>query len=99
MRVFVDSEFKCHTDNPDGVYLEAEHEFFDGKCAAFIEGHRFVPSGFRWERADGVVFDLEMIAPWKDPKLLEIAQREYEREMIAEYESLINELYSEVTAE
>lgn len=89
MRVFVDSEFKCHIDNPDGVYLEAEHEFFDGKCAAFIEGHRFVPSGHRWERSDGIVFDLEMISPWKDPKLLEAAQRDYERDSLADAENAL----------
>ena len=94
--IYIDSDFKCHLAD-DGTMTAVETDFFDGKCDAFIEGYRFVPSGESWTREDGVVFNGEMISPWKDYNELDAAQREYEKELLAEYESLINELYSEVT--
>ena len=94
--IYIDHEFKCHVTN-DGTMTAVETAFFDGKCDAFIEGYRFVPSGESWTRSDGVVFHGEMVSPWKDYAELDSAQREYERQLLAEYESLINELYSEVT--
>jgi hypothetical protein len=63
--------------------VETEH--FDGKCDAFVEGYRFVPAGETWTRPDGVVFEGEMISPWKDYDELDNAQREYERQLLAEY--------------
>ena len=96
--IYIDSEYKCHTTNPDGTFREVETDFFDGKCDTFIEGYRFIPSGESWTRSDGVVFTGEMIAPWKPYSELDSAQREYERQLITEYEALINELYTEVTA-
>ena len=98
MKIYLDADFKCHTENPDGAYREAATDFFDGKCHAFIEGYRFVPGGERWTRADGVVFTGEMAAPWKDSGELYAVQREYERQRLAEYEALIDELYAEVTS-
>ena len=62
-----------------------ETDFFDGKCDAFVEGYRFVPSGESWTRSDGVVFYGEMIAPWKPYSELDAAQREYDRQLLAEY--------------
>lgn len=99
MMIYIDSEFKCHCTNADGVLREVSSDFFNGKCVTFIEGYRFVPSGESWTREDGSVFTGEMIAPWRDYNELDSAQREYERQLLAEYEALINELYSEVTAE
>ena len=84
MKVYIDSDFKCHTTN-DGTYREIEMDFFDGKCDAYIEGYRFVPSGESWTRSDGVVFQGEMIAPWKPYEELDNAQREHERQLLAEY--------------
>ena len=78
MKIYIDFDFKCRTTNLDGTFREAKTEFFDGKCAAFIEGYRFVPSGESWERADGVVFQGEMITPWKEYKELAAAQAQYE---------------------
>lgn len=97
--IYIDDEFKCHVENPACAYQAVENEFFDGKCDEMIEGYRFIPAGYSWTRFDGVVFQGEMIAPLVDYDLLDSAQRKYERAAIAEYESLINELYSEVTAE
>lgn len=92
MTIYIDSDFKCHTSNPDGENTAAETDFFDGKCAAYIEGYRFVPAGSVWTRPDGVVFHGEMVAPWKDWRELDAAQREYEREQLAAYEQAMSEI-------
>lgn len=85
MRTFyIDSDFKCNTAN-DGTMTTVETDFFDGKCDAFVEGYRFVPAGQSWIREDGAVFRGEMAAPWKPWQELDAAQREYERELLAEY--------------
>ena len=67
-------------------------DVFDNKCDAYIEGYRFVPSGKTWVREDGVEFAGEMIAPWKPWDGLEEAQREYERQLIVEYEAALQEI-------
>lgn len=86
--IYIDSDFKCHTSN-DGTMTEVEITFFDGKCQTFIEGYRFVPSGECWTRSDGVVFTGEMITPWKDYNELDAAQREYERQKLADAENAL----------
>lgn len=97
--IYIDSDFKCHTTNPDGMYTPVETAAFDGKCPTYIEGYRYVPAGQTWTRADGVVFTGEMIAPWKPWDELDAAQREYEREQYqtvvaqnTEYESALTEI-------
>lgn len=95
--IYIDSEFKCHVSD-DGAMRAVETNVFDGKCDSFIEGYRFIPAGESWTRSDGVTFTGEMVAPWMDYAELDAAQRAYEKEMLAEYEALIDELYSEVTA-
>lgn len=87
--IFIDSEFKCHTTNQNGTLREIKTESFDGKCDAFIEGYRFVPSGKSWTRSDGKVFSGEMIAPWKDYAELDAAQRKYERQKLADAETAL----------
>ena len=82
--IYIDSDFKCHTTD-DGTLTAVETQAFDGKCAAFVEGYRFVPTGEKWTRSDGVVFHGEMLAPWKDYGELDAAQREYEKQLLAEY--------------
>lgn len=95
--IYIDSDYKCHVSN-DGTMTVVETDFFDGKCDGFVEGYRFVPNGESWTRSDGVVFEGEMVAPRKDYAELESAQRDYERQLLAEYEALINERYEEATA-
>lgn len=95
--IYIDSEFKCHITN-DGTMTAIETSFFDGKCDTFIEGYRYIPAGASWTRPDGVVFSGEMIAPCKPYAELDAAQRAYEQAQLAEYESLIDELYAEVTS-
>ena len=69
--IYIDTEFKCHTTNPDGtfrevVFSENARIFFAGKCTIFIEGYRFVPEGETWTRSNGTVFHGEIISLWKD---------------------------------
>ena len=80
MKIYIDDYCKCHKTN-DGTMREVETDFFDGKCDAFIEGYLFVPEGETWTREDGVVFNGEMVAPWKDYNELASAQAQYEHDM------------------
>lgn len=98
MTIYIDSDFKCHTVAGDGL-TAVETTAFDGKCAAYIEGYRFVPDGSTWVREDGTVFSGEMVTPWKPWEELDAMQREYEREQYetltaqnAEYEAALSEI-------
>ena len=84
MTIYINTDFKCHTVAGDGM-TAVETTAFDGKCAAYIEGYRFVPAGKTWTAADGTVYSGEMITPWKPWAELDAAQRAYER---AQYEAL-----------
>ena len=90
--IYLDYAFRCHTEKPGDFYREAETDFFDGKCDAFIEGYRFIPEGESWTRPDGTVFYGEMIAPWKDFTQLDAAQREYEQALIADMQLALHTL-------
>ena len=83
MEVYIDQSFRCHTGN-DGTMTPVDTDFFDGKCKAFIEGYRFVPAGEVWIREDGRIFAGEMAAPFKPYAELDAAQRDYEREQLAD---------------
>ena len=83
MTIYIDNDYRCHISNPDGTLTAVETDAFDGKCPAYIEGYRFVPAGESWTRPDGVTFAGEMIAPWRDWRTLDVAQRDYEREQYA----------------
>lgn len=96
--IYIDTDYRCHTTPAEGRRA-VETTVFDGKCAAYIEGYRFVPAGETWVREDGSVFTGEMIAPWKPWEALDAAQREYEREQYEtltaqndEYEAALSEI-------
>lgn len=89
--IYIDKEYKCHAID-DGLMLPVETDFFDGKCDAFIEGYRMIPAGCTWVRADGAEFKGEMVAPCKDIRELDQVQREYERQLLAEYSGALKEL-------
>lgn len=91
MTIYLDNAYKCHIRSRDG-YRQVESMHFDGKCDTYIEGYRFVPEGERWVREDGVVFSGEMVSPWKPWQELDEAQREYERQLVAEYEAALREI-------
>lgn len=85
MTIYIDKECKCHVSNPDGTYTSVEApEWFDGKCATYIEGFRVRPEGYSYTRDDGVVFGPEgvSVSPWKPLSELERAQLEYELEQL-----------------
>ena len=92
MIVYIDSNFHCHTTNPDGAFREVETEFFDGKCQTFIEGYLFVPAGESWTLTDGTVVHGEMITPWKPYSELDQAQRQFERELAQAARILLGEV-------
>lgn len=91
MKIYIDSDFKCHLADTGGL-TAVETDFFVGKCDAYIEGYRFVPAGQTWTREDGVEFAGEMIAPWRPWDDLDAVQREYERVQIAEYEAALSKI-------
>lgn len=77
--IYIDTDYRCHVAPGEGL-TPVETDAFDGKCPAYIEGYRYVPSGEVWTRSDGAKFTGEMVAPWKPWEELDAAQREYERE-------------------
>lgn len=78
MKVYIDSEHKCHTHN-DGTMVEVETEFFDGKCDAFVEGYCY-------EIKENAV----AVYPWKPYSQLDSAQRAYEQELIADMQNALH---------
>lgn len=95
MIMFLDNDYKCHTTNPDGTFRKIilsdnAREFFSNKCTTFIEGYRLKPEGETWTGEDGQsVSGGEMISPWKPYDELDAAQREYERERLADAENAL----------
>lgn len=84
MTIYLDKDFKCYTKENSRTVQSVKTDYFDGKCDAFIEGYRFVPAGQNWTRDDGVVFTGEMIAPFKDSRLLGTVQNMYEQVQAAQ---------------
>lgn len=81
MRIYIDSEYKCHISPGEGL-TAIEADAFDSKCSRYIEGYRFVPDGESWTREDGQVFRGEMVAPWRDYSMLAELQALYEEEQV-----------------
>lgn len=82
MRIYLDSDFRCHLTEVGGMQ-EIETSDFDGKCKAFIEGYRLVPEGENWTRKDGTVFQGKIVAPAEDYNLLMRFQDQHEADMAA----------------
>lgn len=103
-KINLDSEFKCHTTNPDGDFREVilsenARNFFSDKCTYFIEGYRLKPVDETWIREDGQVFSGgEMLAPWKPYNELAAAQAQYEADLAAAdaaYQEGVNSVYDQ----
>ena len=88
MMLYIDINYKCHVTD-DGTMTAVETDAFDGKCTEYIEGYRFVPAGQTWTREDGVEFAGEMISPWRPWAELDAAQREYERQQLADMQAAL----------
>lgn len=78
--IYIDSERKCHTID-DGTMTAVETDFFDGKCDTYVEG-------FCYE----ILEKSTSIYARKPYAELDSAQREYERQMLADYESALAEI-------
>ena len=97
MTIYIDSDYRCHTAD-DGTRRAFDVPSFDGKCAAFIEGYRYVPSEETWTRKDGQTFKGEMIAPCRDySQILEIQTavdraKAQAQQTIDEYEAALSEI-------
>lgn len=78
-KIYLNKEFQCFTRQTEDTVLSIETAYFDGKCNAYIEGYRFIPTGCHWTREDGAVFYGEMISPFKDSTYLEMVQSVYEQ--------------------
>ena len=77
--IYIDSDYRCHVTN-DGTMTAVETDFFDGKCDTFVEGYCY-------DTRNGYV----QIYPVKPFGELDAAQREYERNLLKEYESALAE--------
>lgn len=99
MTIYIYTNYKCHVTD-DGTMTAVETDAFDGKCETYIEGYRFVPEGETWTREDGVEFTGEMISPWRPWAELDAAQREYERQQLADMQAALAEALTtaEITA-
>lgn len=82
MKIYIDLDYRCHTTN-DGTMREFDVPFFDGKCAAYIEGTRYVPQGETWMRPDGMTFTGEMVSPAIDSRVRDAYQEQYETQNAA----------------
>lgn len=82
MTIYIDMDFKCHVSPAEGL-TPIDTAAFDGKCAEYIEGSRFVPAGEVWTREDGEEFQGEMVSPWRNSRELDAAQIAYEQELLA----------------
>lgn len=80
MVIYVDEYTHCHTVN-DGTMREVETPVFDGKCSTFIEGYCY-------DDRNGYV----SVYPWQDWRELDAAQREYERQLIADMQAALEKL-------
>lgn len=93
MKIYIDDDYKCHVSPADGR-TEIETDYFDGMCTAAIEGHRYIPAGSTWTRADGETFTGEAYMLFVDWATLDASQREYEQEQLTQYESALTEIES-----
>lgn len=93
MKIYIDDDYKCHVSPADGL-TAIETDYFDGMCNAAIEGHRYIPAESTWTRTDGEPFTGEAYMLFVDWATLDAAQREYEQEQLAQYESALTEIES-----
>ena len=98
MKIYIDSDYKCHATPADGL-TAVETDFFDGKAPGYIDGYRFIPAGHSWTGEDGTVYRGEAAFPVTDWEALDKSQRVYEREQYetltaqnAEYEAALSEI-------
>lgn len=75
--IYIDANHHCYLSD-DGTMTAVETEFFDGKCDAFVEGYCYETRG-----SGSAVY------PWQPYSELDAAQRQYEREKLADAENAL----------
>lgn len=93
--VYLDENYMVHAEQDENTTRMPWPDnggFFMGKCPAFIEGYRVVPEGETWAREDGAVFHGLMVSPAVDPKELQIAQAEVDKQTIADLDATVVDL-------
>lgn len=98
MLIYIDSDFKCYTEEAEGL-TAVETDFFNGRCKAYIEGFRFVPKGCEWVREDGEVFRGEMVAAFKDYSELAMVQLDADNATIKDMQAALELLNVTPTTE
>lgn len=78
--IYVDYLHHCHRID-DGTMTAVETDFFIGKCDTLVDGYCYDDS-----RGYATIY------PWKNLAELDAAQRAYEQQQIAEYESALSEI-------
>lgn len=92
MKIYIDSDYKCHSADPDGIYRIFDVPFFNLKCPEFIEGYRYIPTNETWTDQNGASHTGEIIIPWKSWLELDEAQFAYERKLIVDYDKVFFEI-------
>ena len=90
MTIYIDGDYKCYVSEADGRRA-VETNYFDGKCAEWIESFRYVPAGETWTRGDGEVFT-NMVSPWKELHEAYAAQTAYVTAQNTQYEAALAEI-------
>ena len=78
MVFYVDSEYRCHVAEEEGLRM-CEDAFFDGLAPDVVEGYRYIPSGVNWNGEAG-----KQIYPFVDSTELDRLQRQYELAELAD---------------
>ena len=97
MTIYIDDDYKCYVSAVDGRRA-IETEFFNGKCAGWIESFRFIPAGETWTREDGEIFT-NMVAPWKDLGEAYAAQEAYVSAQNRQYEAALTAIEAALEVE
>ena len=92
MKIYIDSNYKCHVSNQCNSYRSFNVQFFDLKCTEFIEGYRYIPIDETWTDQNGEVHTGEMVFPWKPLDELDINQYKYEQKLVSEYGTVFTEI-------
>jgi hypothetical protein len=89
MKIYLDNNFMCHTSNDSSMLEVDAPQNFNGMCPNVIECMRYVPEDMQYVTPDGTVIHGVFIQCVGDA---DSAQREYERQLLADYESALAEI-------
>lgn len=92
MKIYIDSDYKCHATDPDNIYRPFTVPFFRNKCDTFIEGYRYIPEDETWIDSNGVENVGEAIILCKPFAELNAAQYEHEQKLAGEYSRAFSEI-------